>query len=221
MLPQAREIANRPFGAELTDERDLFAPEKTILLHSCCGPCSTAVAERLAADFGITLFFYNPNITDRDEYERRLEAQRRFLEKYNMLPDTNRKIDLAVGAYEPEEFFARVRGLETEPEGGARCTVCFEMRLERTAEYAALHGFERFTTTLSVSPHKDFELIRDIGMRLAMKFGLAFHPEDFKKNDGYRRSAELSRAYGLYRQNYCGCEFSRRENDARRVWAGR
>jgi predicted adenine nucleotide alpha hydrolase (AANH) superfamily ATPase len=210
MMPQVLETNEQPFGAVLTEGHMLAVARQAILLHSCCGPCSTAVVERLAARFDITLFFYNPNITDRDEYERRLEAQRRFVDRYNMSPDTDRKLTLVIGAYEPGEFFARVRGLEAEPEGGARCALCFEMRLQRAAEYAALHAFERFTTTLSVSPHKNHALIRDIGTRLAMKFGLTFHPEDFKKNDGARRSAELARAYGLYRQNYCGCDFSRR-----------
>jgi predicted adenine nucleotide alpha hydrolase (AANH) superfamily ATPase len=210
MFPQAQERdTTTNYLSAVQDGRDIYAPMKSILVHSCCGPCSTAVCERLARDFDITIYFCNPNITDAEEYERRLEAQRRFIDKYNALPETDRKIHLAIGEYEPESFFERASGLETEPEGGARCVVCFEMRLERTAEYAALHGFEYFTTTLSVSPHKDYSEIHMIGTRLALKYGLTFYPEDFKKRDGYKRSVELSRAYGLYRQNYCGCEFSR------------
>jgi predicted adenine nucleotide alpha hydrolase (AANH) superfamily ATPase len=218
MFPQVRESENvkNPYAINVADGRDISAPVKSILVHSCCGPCSTAVCERLARDFDITIYFYNPNITDRAEYERRLEAQQNFLDKYNARPDTDRKIFAADCEYEPEVFLERVIGLESEPEGGMRCAICFEMRLERTAEYAALHGFEYFTTTLSVSPHKDYSAICMIGTRLALKYGLTFYPEDFKKQNGYKRSVELSQAYGLYRQNYCGCEFSRNEEESAR-----
>ena len=132
------------------------------------------------------------------------------MERYNLSPDSPDRLGLISGPYEPRAFYERVQGLESEPEGGARCEKCFEMRLERTAEYALLHGAQEFTTTLSVSPHKNHVLISKIGAQLALRFGLSFRADDFKKQDGYRRSAELARAYELYRQNYCGCEFSRR-----------
>ncbi|MDR1068361.1 MAG: epoxyqueuosine reductase QueH [Clostridiales Family XIII bacterium] len=211
MLPQTQERGGVPYVPDLSDNSAPSEARKRIALHSCCGPCSTAVIERLAPDFDITVFFYNPNITDCAEYERRLDAQRDFIERYNASPGVDRPVTLSVGAYEPEVFFSRTAGLETEPEGGARCAVCFELRLEKSAEFASMHGFEYFTTTLSVSPHKDHSVIHGIGTRLALRCGLTFHAEDFKKRDGYKRSLELSRAYGLYRQNYCGCEFSRRE----------
>jgi predicted adenine nucleotide alpha hydrolase (AANH) superfamily ATPase len=195
----------------LSSERQVSAERKSILVHSCCGPCSTSVTERLAADYDVTLFFYNPNITDKEEYMRRLEAQRIFVAGYNMRPETDFPITLAVGPYEPEVFFDAVRGLEAEPEGGARCKKCFKLRIGRAAGYASLHGFELFTTTLSVSPHKNFEELAKIGGTAAIRGGLTFLAEDFKKKDGYRRSIELSKAYGLYRQQYCGCAFSKRD----------
>jgi predicted adenine nucleotide alpha hydrolase (AANH) superfamily ATPase len=193
----------------LSSERQLHTPRKSILVHSCCGPCSTSVTERLAADYDVTLFFYNPNITDREEYMRRLEAQRVFVAGYNMRPETDFPVTLAVGPYDPQAFYDAVRGLEEEPEGGARCIKCFKLRIGGTAAYASLHGFEIFTTTLSVSPHKDFQEIAKIGGTAAIRGGLNFLAEDFKKKDGYKRSIELSKAYDLYRQNYCGCEYSK------------
>jgi predicted adenine nucleotide alpha hydrolase (AANH) superfamily ATPase len=159
----------------------------------------------------VTLFFYNPNITDKDEYLRRLEAQRTFVEGYNMRPETDFPITLAVGPYEPEVFLEAASGYEDEPEGGQRCTKCFKLRIGQAAAYASLHGFEIFTTTLSVSPHKNFEELSKIGGTAAIRGGLTFLAYDFKKKDGYKRSIELSKAYGLYRQQYCGCEFSKRD----------
>jgi predicted adenine nucleotide alpha hydrolase (AANH) superfamily ATPase len=195
----------------LSETRETEKRKPGLLVHSCCGPCSTAVMERLSAAYDVTLFFFNPNITDEEEYERRLHAQQLAVEKYNASGYAPGRVTLVVGAYEPKLFLAKVRGLEREPEGGARCAKCFEMRLEKTAEYASLYGFDRFTTTLSVSPHKDHLLLVKIGTGLALRYGLAFLAEDFKKQAGFQRAAELSKAYGLYRQNYCGCVFSRRE----------
>ncbi|MDR0817247.1 MAG: epoxyqueuosine reductase QueH [Clostridiales Family XIII bacterium] len=194
---------------DLSSERELSAPRKSILVHSCCGPCSTSVCERLAPDYDVTLFFYNPNITDREEYMRRLEAQRIFVAGYNMRPETDYPVTLAIGSYEPQAFYEAARGYEDEPEGGARCIKCFKLRIGEAAAYASLHGFNVFTTTLSVSPHKDFTEISKIGGTAAIRGGLTFLAEDFKKKDGYRRSVEMSKAYGLYRQQYCGCEFSK------------
>ncbi len=185
--------------------------EKTrILLHSCCGPCSTACIERLAASYDVTLFFSNSNITDRGEYEKRRETQLRVVSAFNeMLPPDRHPIDFFEGEYRPEEFLARVKGLEEEPEGGARCPVCFRMRLEDAAAMAAVLGIPYFTTTLPVSPHKSFALISAIGEEVAKQFGVAFLPFDFKKKDGFKRSVELSKELGLYRQDFCGCDFSR------------
>lgn len=180
----------------------------TILLHSCCGPCSTAVVERLSGRFDITIFFYNPNITDEEEYEKRRLAQLEFIEKYNTRVDSRDRIAYLEGPYEPKLFYAAVKGLEQEPEGGRRCTPCFQLRLEKTAEMASMTGFDTFGTTLTVSPYKNFDLILKLGMQLGMRYGLTFLGEDFKKQGGYQRSIELSKQYNLYRQHYCGCSFS-------------
>lgn len=179
-----------------------------LLLHSCCGPCSTAVVERLTDEFDVTIFFYNPCITDEKEYQLRRNAQIDFIEKYNMEHIGETKVYFKETDYRPTEFFEATEGLENEPEGGARCSVCFTQRLERTAGEAVLSGFDYFGTTLTVSPHKNYKLISDIGRNLALKYGVSFLDRDFKKKDGFRRSVELSKKYELYRQNYCGCEYS-------------
>ena len=186
--------------------------EKTrLLLHSCCGPCSTACIERLLASYDVTLFFSNSNITDREEYEKRKENQLTVVRAFNdLLPPDRRPIDFFEGEYRPDEFFRRVEGLEDEPEGGARCPVCFRMRLEDAAAMAVILGIPYFTTTLPVSPHKNFAQISAIGGEVAKQFGVQFLPFDFKKQDGFKRSIELSKDFGLYRQNYCGCKFSER-----------
>jgi predicted adenine nucleotide alpha hydrolase (AANH) superfamily ATPase len=184
--------------------------KRTVLVHSCCGPCSTSVTERLARDNLVTIFFYNPNITDEAEYKRRLEAQRSFVEIFNASPDSPSRVGLIIGPYDPGVYYRVCEGYENEPEGGARCEICFSLRLVRTAEFASVRGFDRFTTTLSVSPHKDHSVIAEIGGRLSAQYGVDFLADDFKKYGGYARSIELSKAYGLYRQDYCGCEFARR-----------
>ena len=176
-----------------------------LLLHSCCGPCSSAVIERLAPYFDLTVFYFNPNIHPADEYQKRLETQAALVKAMGGAV-------LIAGAYRPERFFEAVKGLEEEPEGGERCTVCFRLRLEETARRAAEGGFDYFCTTLSVSPHKDADRLNAICRELAEQYGVAALPADFKKKDGYKRSLELSKAYGLYRQNDCGCVFSKREN---------
>ena len=182
----------------------------SLLLHSCCGSCSTAVIERLAGDYQITIFFYNPCITDQAEYLRRKEAQMEFIKKYNQSLPPKEHIGFQEGSYDTKRFYEAARGLEQEPEGGKRCLECFRLRLEKTAETCKLAGCDYFGTTLTVSPHKNYELISRLGRSLAVKYSLSFVDEDFKKKDGYRRSIELSRQYGLYRQNYCGCEYSKR-----------
>ena len=176
-----------------------------LLLHSCCGPCSTYVLEYLSRYFKLGLLYYNPNIQPETEYELRLDNQRRVLKEY---PD----IRLHELGWLGGEYDKAIKGLESEPEGGARCTVCFRLRLERTAELASELGYEYFCTTLSVSPHKDAERINRIGMELDEKYGVRWLPSDFKKREGYKRSIELSREYGLYRQDYCGCLYSKAGN---------
>ena len=189
--------------------------KKRILLHSCCGPCSTAVVERLAIDYNITLFYYNPNITDEKEYELRLAEEKRFLGE--LFERTGVRVELIEGPYDPQRWLEAVKGLEGEPEGGARCGVCFRLRLEKAAEKAAELGIELFDSTLSVSPHKSYARLKEAGEAASRKCGVGFLAGDYKKKDGYRRSIELSREYGLYRQDWCGCGFSKAESEARRA----
>ena len=186
------------------------AQKPTLLLHSCCGPCSTAVIETLAGEFAITVFFYNPCITEEEEYIRRRETQKDFLRAYNEKHPEMDEIRFLEGPYQPEEFFRMAQGLEEEPEGGARCGLCFAQRLEKTAETAGAGGFDYFGTTLTVSPHKNYRVISRTGREIAARYGLSFLDRDFKKKDGFKRSVQLSESYGLYRQNYCGCRFSMR-----------
>lgn len=182
-----------------------------LLLHSCCAPCSSAVLERLTPVFEIAVFFYNPNIAPEAEFQRRVAEQRRLIAE---MPHSG-IIELIPGDYDADAFYAAARGLEDVPEGGERCTRCFRLRLGRTAKLAAERGFDYFTTTLSISPLKDAQRLNAIGAELSAQFGVPYLFSDFKKKDGYRRSCELSSAYGLYRQDYCGCVFSRRERDRR------
>jgi hypothetical protein len=176
----------------------------SILLHSCCGPCSTAVIERLLSDYSITVFYYNPNITDPDEYDRRKSAQKLFLEAY---PATS-PIRFIEGDYNPGLFLAQSKGYEREPEGGTRCGLCFTLRLRTTAEFAQKNGYAYFGTTLSVSPHKDADIINSIGLNLSAHYNVCYLSADFKKQDGYARSVQMAKAYQLYRQHYCGCRYS-------------
>lgn len=181
---------------------------KKLLLHSCCGPCSTAVIERLAQDYSITVFYYNPCITDSDEYEKRKENQIKFIEELNRRKIFDETVSFVEGKYNPADYFQLTRGFENEPEGGARCTLCFKQRLEETAAYCKAENFDVFTTTLTVSPHKNYPLISQIGREMAEKYHRDFLDLDFKKKAGFQRSIELSKEYDLYRQNYCGCLYS-------------
>ena len=171
-----------------------------LALHSCCAPCSSYVMEYLSKYFDITLFYYNPNIYPPEEYDHRLSEQLRLCDCFG--------IPTILCDYDPERYFELVRGLEQEPEGGTRCTKCFEMRLDYTAALAKQHGFDLLTTTLTISPHKNAPLINTIGESVAKKYGMQWLPGDFKKKEGYKRSIQLSKDYDLYRQNYCGCKFS-------------
>ncbi len=177
-----------------------------LLLHSCCAPCSSYVIEYLSQYFAITVFYYNPNISEREEYMKRVEEQKRFISEF---PAKN-KVSFIEGSYEPDAYYAAVKGFEKCPEGGDRCFICYRMRLEATAELAAKMGtFDYFTTTLSISPLKNSAMLNSIGYELGQKYGISYLLSDFKKKEGYKRSVELSSEYNLYRQNYCGCIFSK------------
>ena len=176
-----------------------------LLLQSCCGPCSSYVLEALTPYFRVTVLYYNPNIQPRAEYDLRLENQRKIIAA---LP-TPSAVDILECDYDGEKYDAAVKGLEAEPEGGARCTVCFRLRLEETAKRASELGYDWFCTTLTVSPHKDAERLNQIGRTLGERYGVAFLPSDFKKREGYKRSIQLSKEYDLYRQDYCGCLYSK------------
>ena len=193
-----------------------------LLLHSCCAPCSSHCMEYLRQYFDLTVFYYNPNITEDREYQYRLAEEKRLIAEYNRQVDEQdfdgmhsgpgaRKIQILEAPYDPENWLQAVRGLEMCPEGGERCGVCFEMRLRKAAKAAAEGKFDYFTTTLTISPMKNTALLNEIGMRLSEEYGVAWLPSDFKKKDGYKRSIELSRKFDLYRQDYCGCGFSKAE----------
>ncbi|MBQ4099389.1 MAG: epoxyqueuosine reductase QueH [Clostridia bacterium] len=178
--------------------------KKKLLLHSCCAPCSTAVLERLTPFFDVTVFFFNPNITESEEYYLRLNEQKRFLK--TAYGDS---VELIEGRYFSKEFFYMVEGYEKEIEGGARCNLCFENRLGETAMTALSGGYDYFCSTLTVSPHKNADLINQIGKDLEKKYGVKWLFSDFKKEEGYKRSIEISKEYELYRQRYCGCLYSK------------
>ena len=176
----------------------------TLLLHCCCAPCSSAVLERLANDFKITLFYYNPNITNEQEYQKRLQELKRFVLEYPL----KYPCSIIEGKYDPLIFLNSVSGMEKEKEGGKRCYVCYQMRLEQTAKVAKEQHFDYFTTTLSISPYKNATWLNEIGASLAKQYQVDYLYADFKKKDGYKRSILLSSEYHLYRQDYCGCTFS-------------
>ena len=189
----------------------LQGKRKSLLLHSCCAPCSSAVLEKLQEVFEITVFFYNPNISEKEEYQKRVEEQKRLIEALNQkLP--NYPIKVVEGEYEPERFYEITRGLEKCPEGGERCFKCYGLRLEKTAQLARKEKFDFFTTTLTISPLKNAGKLNELGEVMAEKYRTAFLPSDFKKKEGYKRSIELSKEYDLYRQNFCGCAFSKAES---------
>lgn len=203
---------NRNYQKEL--ERVISSiPEGTIptlLLHSCCAPCSSYVLEYLSDYFAVTVLYYNPNIYPEEEFHHRADEQKRLIGALS----SKHPIRFIEGRFDSREFYDAVRGLEHIPEGGERCHACFRLRLEETARIAAENGFDYFTTTLTISPLKNAAALNKIGEETASRFGISWLPSDFKKKNGYKRSVELSEEYGLYRQDYCGCVFSKKEREA-------
>lgn len=200
---------------------------KTLFLHSCCAPCSSYVLEYLRSFFRITVFYYNPNITAEEEYGKRVEEQKRLIAEFNEQVDAEAKvsaegdtaafaISIVEGDYDKNIFFEKIKGFEKCKEGGERCFLCYELRLAETAKQAKLRNMDYFTTTLTISPLKNAAKLNEIGERLATEQNVAWLPSDFKKKGGYQRSIELSKEYDLYRQNYCGCIYSKMESDANR-----
>lgn len=193
------------------DELRRTSEKPKLLLQVCCAPCSSYVFEYLAEIFEITAFFYNPNIAPEREFSFRLDELRRFLDEAGYIAPVD------CPPYEPREFLDAVRGMEDLPEGGERCRICYELRLRKTAEAAKAGGFDFFTTTLSISPYKRAAWLNEIGIRLGEEYGVPYLRSDFKKKNGYKRSIELSGQYGLYRQDYCGCIYSKLESERKRA----
>ena len=178
-----------------------------LLLHACCAPCSSSVLERLSEFFNITVFFYNPNMDTSEEYEKRKAEAISLIKQLNA--KNQNAIEIISVNYNHNEFLNEICGLEKDKEGGGRCYKCFYLRLKKTAEFAKKNGFDFFTTTLSVSPYKNAKMLNEIGEKLQDEYNIKYLFSDFKKKDGYKRSIELSKLYNLYRQDYCGCEFSK------------
>ena len=176
-----------------------------ILLHSCCGPCSTECITRLTKYFDITVLYYNPNIEPQEEYEKRKKEQIKFINEFKPI----NKLDFMDCDYDNASFERMTEGLEKEPEGGKRCHKCYELRLKKTANIAKDKGYDFFGTTLTVSPYKNSQIINEIGQKISKETNVEFLYSDFKKEDGYKKSIELSKEYNLYRQNYCGCHYSK------------
>ena len=184
----------------------------TLLMHACCAPCSSACLERLGNYFDISILYYNPNITDKDEYLKRVEEIKKFISGFK----TKYPIKLIEGRYDPKEFFEIAKGLEDEPERGKRCFKCYKLRLEETAKVAEEKEFDYFCTTLTLSPYKNATWLNEIGEELNNKYNSTYLYSDFKKKNGYKRSIELSKEFDLYRQDYCGCVYSLRDEIERK-----
>ncbi|MBP3332793.1 MAG: epoxyqueuosine reductase QueH [Clostridia bacterium] len=195
------------YQKELDKLIENIPPDTKLLLHSCCAPCSSYVISYLSNYMDITVFYYNPNITEQEEYNKRAKEQQRLISEMPTL----HKVSFMEGIYDDKCFFEAVKGYENCKEGGDRCKICYRLRLEETARVAELEGFDYFSTTLTISPLKNASAINEIGYDLAKKYGINWLPSDFKKNEGYKKSIELSKKYSLYRQNYCGCVFSLRD----------
>lgn len=205
-----RKNMNRNYQKELEkllQEKEEKKEPLTLFLHSCCAPCSSYVLEYLSHYFAITVFYYNPNIFPEEEYAKRVEEQERLIEQMK----TEYPVKFLAGDYKPQDFYDAVKGMEKLPEGSDRCFVCYELRMREAAKLAAEGGYDYFTTTLSISPLKNAAKINEIGEKLALEYGVKHLPSDFKKKNGYQRSIVLSKEYGLYRQDYCGCVYSMEE----------
>lgn len=188
-------------------QKEGYVPK--LLLHSCCAPCSSYCIEYLSEYFNITILYYNPNIYPQEEYEKRVVEQQEFIQKF---PVKN-PVNFIEGHYDTNKFYDTVKGYEKCEEGGERCFLCYRLRLEETAKYAVDKEFDYFTTTLSISPLKNASKLNEIGLEISKKYGVKYLCSDFKKKNGYKRSTEISNEYGMYRQNYCGCVYSVRNND--------
>lgn len=200
----------------IVGEKEQTGTVPTLFLHSCCAPCSSYVLKYLRDYFRITVFYYNPNISEQTEYRHRVEEQKRLIAIYNEQLTAGQPgytIQVVEGDYEPEKFFAFATALKDVPEGGERCFRCFDLRLRKTAERAKQGGFDYFATTLTISPLKNAAKLNEIGEALGEEYGVSWLPSDFKKKNGYRQSVELSAEYGLYRQDYCGCIYSKLERE--------
>ena len=224
---------NRNYSKELESRIETFKKEgrrPKVLLHACCAPCSSYCLEYLREYFDITVFFYNPNITSESEYRKRVDEEKRLIAEYNrqieendfegMNSDKNAgKIDIIEGDYKPSDFYEAVKGYEECKEGGERCRKCFELRLNETAKVAEKYGFEYFTTTLTISPLKNAAVLNEVGEEAAKEIGckVSFLPSDFKKKNGYKRSIELSHKFDLYRQDFCGCSFSKAQREREKM----
>jgi len=194
-----------PFDKSILSD---FDTKPTLLLHSCCAPCSSSVLEMLCECFQVTVLYYNPNIFPKEEFDKRCDEQRKFCESFS---NDERKIDFICTSYRSEDFEKIAKGREHIKEGGERCTLCYALRLEEAAKYASEKGFDFFTTTLSVSPLKDAKRLNAIGESMAKKYNVKYLTSDFKKQNGYKRSCEISKEYNMYRQDFCGCEYSLKE----------
>lgn len=180
-----------------------------LLLHSCCAPCSSYCLELLSGHFAVTVFYYNPNIYPPEEYHMRVEEQARFIQEF----PAKYPISFVEGSYDTARFYEMAEGMEQLKEGGERCFACYEMRLRESCAYAKAHGFDFFTTTLSISPLKNAAKLNEIGTKLELEYGMKYLYSDFKKQNGYKRSTEISSEYDMYRQYYCGCVYSKKQRD--------
>lgn len=205
----------RNYQRELDNVLEGLDNRPSLLLHSCCGPCSSYVLTYLSGYFDITLLYFNPNIYPPEEFYKRAGEQKRLIDALNK--DMNTDIVFMQGGYDPDLFFDMAKGLEDVPEGGKRCFKCYELRLREAAAVAKEGGYDYFATTLSISPLKNADKINEIGEELSKEYGVKHLPSDFKKKDGYKHSIELSKKYDLYRQDYCGCVYSKREREQHKI----
>lgn len=221
MIQQTKTNNTRNYQKELDKILEQLTKDESkkgqrLLLHSCCAPCSSYVLEYLRQYFRITVFYYNPNISMEQEYRKRVEEQKRLIAVYNAQEQNGYQINIVEGDYEPAAFYVIAKGLEQCPEGGERCFACYELRLKKTAMLAREGQYDYFSTTLTISPLKNTQKLNEIGERLSQEYNIPWLVSDFKKKNGYKRSIELSAEYDLYRQDYCGCIYSRQEREQKK-----